>query len=165
MNDRKTKLLPPGTFGGRDANKAFVLTEMDAMRAERWGRRALQLLAGSLPLSADLGSEGMAAVAAIGFSTVGNMTGTEADALLDDLLACVQFLPDPKQPDMRSVIVEGVISEPMTVLRLRKEAFDIHTNFSEAAAPFISAMATLLALKLTDIKTYLQRAASSSADG
>jgi hypothetical protein len=165
MSDRKTKFLPAGTFSGRDAGKAFLITEMSALKAERWGVRATQAVAKAIPLSADIGSEGLAAMAAIGIAALSNIPRDECDDLLDDLLRCVRVVPDPKQPTMTADWLEESFSEAETVAKLRLEAFNLHVNFSATAGPFISALASWMGLKVMSIKTSLELAVSSSGAG
>jgi hypothetical protein len=122
------------TFG-RDQNKRFVITEMAAIKAERWAYRALLALAhagAELPEEAVQG--GMAAIARAGVAALQSLDYKEAAPLLDEMLTCVRVMPDPKNPEFTRPLVmnemEGDdIEEIQTLLELRRRIFDLHTNF------------------------------------
>lgn len=130
------------TAEGRDKGKQYLLTEMSATAAERWAAKAFLGLARSgLEVPEDLASLGLAGIAMIGFRAIGGMQFAEAQALLDEMFGCVQMIPDPSRPEVTRKLVEDDIEEVATRLRLRKEIFGLHVDFSSAGARLTSASA------------------------
>lgn len=135
---RKTKTITiPGAKsdvqGERDNGKTFLITEMAAGPAERWADRSLILLAHARTAS----SSGMAGIAEI-TPILGGIEFAQLAPLMDELLACVRVVPDPKRPAFTRVLedngLEGDdIEEAATRQLLRREVLDLHVNFSLAA--------------------------------
>lgn len=131
---RKTKLYKV-TTEGRDFGKMFALIEMPAMKAERWALRALLALAHSgvdLPEGAQ--GAGMASIAHAGLKALNNLDYAEVEPLLNEMWDCVRIIPDPKSPEFtRPLMMHGIegddIEEIATILNLRQEVFDLHTDF------------------------------------
>jgi hypothetical protein len=124
------------TDEGRDLGKAFVLTEMSATQAERWGMRAMMaLLKGDVELPEDAISGGLQALAAAGFKAFGKIDYADAAPLLDEMMTCVTFMPDPARPQVVRRLMDDDIEEVVTRLRLRAEIFKLHVSFSAAGAP------------------------------
>jgi hypothetical protein len=118
----------------RDDGKVFVIREMSAERAERWAIRALLALGQSgvsIPDSADDGA--MAALA--NFNILKELTKIDylsAEPLLNEMLDCIHFQPDPKNPAVTRPFLrgdDGEIEEVKTLLKLRSEIFKLHVNF------------------------------------
>lgn len=131
---RKTEIVQIGT-DDRDKGKRFVLTEMPALKAERWAIRALLALSHSgVDLGPDARTGGMAALAAAGLKALHNLDFAEAQPLLDEMWDCVQIMADPKRPDILRRLqlneMEGDdIEEISTVWLLRERIFNLHTAF------------------------------------
>lgn len=130
---------------GRDKGKTFVLNEMPATQAEKWAARALLAMAKSgVEVPDDIASSGLAGVAAMGIKALGGMSFEDAEPLLDEMFAMVSFIPDPARPTIKrgyggiGPMIEDDIEEISTRLRLRKELFFLHTNFSSLVAGSIS---------------------------
>lgn len=132
---RKTKLvIIPSTPPSRDAGKAFLVTEMDAVRAEKWATRALLALASSgVDIPPEVIKAGAAALMAAGFRALLTMGFADAEPLLDEMLSCVVIVPDRSKPDVTRNIDADDIEEVSTLLLLRSEVIEIHTGFSPAA--------------------------------
>lgn len=132
---RKTKIVTISPDGRRDANKQFLITEKSAAESEKWAVRLISGLANSgMDIGPEIVSLGMGAVAAIGLKGVLTMSVAETEGLLDEMMQCVQILPDPKnRPDLARKIDDEDIEEVTTRLLLRSEVFEIHTGFSPAA--------------------------------
>lgn len=130
---RKTKSVTI-TAEGRDKGRIYFLTEMPAAQAEKWGMRAIFLAARSgadLPDAASTG--GIAAVAQLGVQALlGGVQFGELEPLLDQLMACVQFCPDPSRPEAPRLgpLLPGEIDETSTYALLRMEVFNLHAGFS-----------------------------------
>jgi hypothetical protein len=118
--------------GGRDNGKVFIITEMSAARAEKWGMRAVMALSNSganLPDDAHLG--GMASIAAVGLEALTRLRFSDAEELLDEMMACIAIQPDPQYETTRPLIDDDT-EEIATRLRLRKEVLELHLGFSLA---------------------------------
>jgi hypothetical protein len=131
--DRKVKVVVIET-PGRDRGKAFRITEMAALRAERWAVRAFHLImkAGG---QADgyVPGAGWEQLALAGFNSFGKIDPDVAQPLWDELLTCVSKVENPNYPDVVRPLVESDMSEVATIVQLKLEAFNIHANFSTAA--------------------------------
>lgn len=141
------------TDEGRDQGKVFVLTEMPASQAEKWGMRVLCILLGSgVQVPPDLANAGMAGVAMIGFANLlrgGVLEFPQLEPLLDQMMTCVSMRPDPAHPEIVRPLIEEDIDEIPTRLRLRAEVFALHTGFSSAAALWESVRSTTAAASKT----------------
>ena len=128
----------PAEWGGRDANKNFLITEMPATQAETWGWRALLLLRGSGERMPDnVQGLGMVGVAVLGINVFlrGEMSFTNLEPLLDEMMTCVKIVRDPRHPNVATDIVADIdIEEVQTRLWLRSEVLKLHTGFSPADA-------------------------------
>ena len=133
---RKTKrIVVQPTLDGknRDAGKTFEITEMSAVRAEKWATRALSAMMNSgANIPVEVVQLGMGALAAVGLQALLVVSFAEAEPLLDEMLQCVEILPDPKNPAVRRPFDPDDIEEVSTILLLRSEVFEIHTGFSIA---------------------------------
>lgn len=136
---RKTQIVAIGPEGGRDAGKSFLLTEMAARPAEKWATRAfLALSRAGIDIPEDIAQQGIAGLAIVGFKMLGGMSFQDAEPLLDEMMACVQFLPNPATLQPRPLVDNGTegddIEEVQTRIRLRAEVFTLHTGFTFADA-------------------------------
>lgn len=126
---RKTKVITIDTED-RDKGKQFFITEMDAWKAEKWALRAVTILINSgVDIPEGAAQSGMAGMAAIGLNALHGLDFKVAEPLIDELLECVAFIP-PATPEMRFKDLKNHVEEVKTFLRLRAEAFLIHTDFS-----------------------------------
>lgn len=127
---RRTKLVEI-TADNRDKGKKFLITEMDSEQAEWWAFRVLQSAIKGNPdigklTSAESGMPLME-MARVGFAALGGLAPEDAKPLLDQMMSCVKVsLPGGSARDMIST---EEIEEVSTRLLLRKEVFQIHTDF------------------------------------
>lgn len=129
----RKKELVEITDEGRDKGKVFVVTEMDADRAERWAARAFFALANSgAAIPQEWQNGGMAAIATIGLTGLQGLPYAAAEPLLDDLMACCQFMPDRSKPLVLMDDLGNHVEEVRTRLYLKLRAFVLHTGFSWA---------------------------------
>lgn len=127
------------TDAGRDQGKAFQLKEMDAFAAEQWAIRGFfALMNAGIDVPANIADMGFAGIAVIGVSALGRVPYEAAKPLLDDMLGCVQIIPDPSKPNVVRALIESDIEEVKTLLKLRKAVFDLHVDFLTDAAPSTS---------------------------
>lgn len=129
---RKT-LTITGTVG-RDAGKTYLLTEMSASRAEKLAARALLALTrAGVDIPDDLLELGFSALVALGLRQFGKLAYEDAEPLLDEMLGCVQFVPDVGKMMVTRPLIEDDIEELATRLFLRSEVVALHVGFSIAA--------------------------------
>jgi hypothetical protein len=120
---------------GRDLGKVFVLTEMDASRAEAWALRALlALMTNGVDMPPGFENTGMAGVAQMGLKALAGLRWEVAAPLLEEMWSCVQIMPDPSKPHVVRNLIESDIEEVMTRVKLRSEVWELHTGFSIAGA-------------------------------
>lgn len=118
---------------GRDKGKHFIIEEMPASQAEEWALRAFLALSNAgIEVPDDLAAAGLAGLAVIGLRALGRVRFEDAKPLLDQMMSCVQAMPDPKTPTIIRGLVETDIEEMQTRLWLRGEVFELHTGFSLA---------------------------------
>lgn len=132
---RKTETVTI-TAEGRDKGKVFVITEMPALKAERWAFRALLALAhAGVELPEGAAQSGMAGFARAGLDALNNLKYDEVSPLLDEMWTCVQIIPDPqKNPGfVRALVIRETegddIEEVSTGFTLRERIFRLHTSF------------------------------------
>lgn len=120
---------------GRDKDKAFFITEQPSAQAEEWAFRVFMAMAkGGAQLPDNVQEQGFAGLMLMGLrSLLAGISFDDAKPLLDEMMSCVQVIPNPAQPQIMRPLIAEDIEEVTTRLRLRKEVFDLHTNFSETA--------------------------------
>lgn len=122
---------------GRDKGKTFVITEMSAMRAEKWATRAfLALGRAGVEVPDGLADAGIAGLAVLGLRALASLRFEDAEPLLDEMFARVQIMPDPRNPETVRSVMEDEVEEVSTILKLRAEALDLHMGFSFAGDVF-----------------------------
>lgn len=123
---------------GRDAGKVFRLTEMSALAAEKWAARAILALGRSgVDIDDEFRQAGTAAIITVGLRAFVGIDFADAEPLMDEMMACVEFVPDPQRPDVRRKIIsgeDGDIDEVETLVFLRGELMELHTGFTVRAA-------------------------------
>jgi hypothetical protein len=131
---RKTKVVVIQADGGRDKGKTFLLTEMDADRAERWATQAFFAVSSNgVDVPPEVMQLGMGALVAVGVRAILTAKFEDAWPLLDDMMTCVTVIPDPTRPALTRPLDKDDIEEVTTRLLLRSEVFELHTGFSVAA--------------------------------
>lgn len=118
---------------GRDKGKHFVITEMSAVRAEKWATRALLAIGrAGVDMPDDLAQAGMAAIAYAGLKAITSCAFDDAEPLLDEMMECVTIKPDPANSFTRKTIEED-FEEVATLVQLRDKVLQVHVGFSIAA--------------------------------
>ncbi|QIC87507.1 hypothetical protein F0336_14055 [Serratia liquefaciens] len=119
---------------GRDEGKVFFIQEMPASKAEAWAIRcALAMAKGGVELPENFADLGMAGLAKVGLGLLAKVPFEEAKPLLDEIMTCVQFVPDPQNHAVKRHLIESDIEEVGTRLKLRAEVFNLHVDFITAA--------------------------------
>lgn len=122
------------TDENRDAGKVFLITEMPASQGESWAFRAiLALIANGTELPEGFENSGMAGMAEIGIKALSGLKWEVAEPLLNEMMDCVQIIPDPAKPIVFRKLIESDIEEIMTRVKLRMEVWTLHTDFLKAA--------------------------------
>jgi hypothetical protein len=117
---------------GRDKTKTYRLTEMDAIKAEKWAIRCIMAMGkGGVTIPEEL-PRSMAGIALLGLGALLKMNYEDAEPLLDEMFACVQIVTSSGA--VRPATFDGDIEEVATRFQLRKEVFELHTGFFERAA-------------------------------
>jgi len=131
---------------GRDAGKAFLLTEMGARPAHKWATRAIFAVMNAgieVPEEyADAGFAGLAAAVSSGdtqllvmfIRTLGKLDVAVSMPLLDELLDCVEVVPDPSKPHVKRKLFDEDVEEPVTFFALQKEVLVLHMGFFTTGA-------------------------------
>lgn len=134
MARKEATVTIPASAGNRDAGKTFHLTEMPAAKAEKWATRALLALSRSgVDLDPDILKSGIAGIAVAGIRAITSIAFFDAEPLLDEMLTCVEVIPDPTKPMIRRPLVDNDVDEVSTLLLLRSEVINLHVGFSITA--------------------------------
>jgi hypothetical protein len=132
---RKKEVFVPTDGRDKEKGQHYILHEMPALKAERWALRALLALAhAGAEIPDDAAGAGMAAIAHAGFQSLKALKYEEAQPLLDEMLSCIEVVPDPKSPNITRPPVmnemEGDDIEEITTLwQIRERIFRLHTAF------------------------------------
>ena len=118
---------------GRDKGRVFLITEMPAAHADNWAMRALIALAnGGVDLGDLSPQQGMMGMVGATLGALGKVKPEDAIPLLNELLDCVQIIPEGGRP--RALNLDfGDVEDFTTLWRLRKEVFALHTDFLQHA--------------------------------
>lgn len=128
----------------RDHGKNFLIVEKSAFDTEKWAARALLALSRSgVEVPDDAIEAGALGVLIAGIGGMQRMRYEDAEPLLEEMLTCISFVPDPNKidpvtgrPITRPLVRSdegGDVEEVSTLLRLRGEALDLHLGFSVTA--------------------------------
>lgn len=120
---------------GRDMGKVFFIREMAASQAEWWAIRAgLAMAKNGVNLPDNFSDMGMAGMAKVGLEMVAQISPDEARPLLDELMKCIQAVPDPANQSIKRALIDDDTEEVMTRLKLRSEVFKLHVDFFATVA-------------------------------
>jgi hypothetical protein len=126
---RKT-LTYTETADNRDKGKVFKLEEMSADQAEAWALKAFfAIMNAGIDVPDNLADLGFAGIATAGLNALGKVDYETARPLLDEMMTCIQIIPDPAKPNVARALFPGDIEEVATKLKLRKAVFDLHVAF------------------------------------
>lgn len=115
---------------GRDKGKMFKLVESPAAVADEWALELIfEMMNAGVELPDDIQEMGMAGVAMVGFSSIGKIPYSKAKPLVEMLLSCVSFIPEPNDSKTVRKLFPEDIEEVVTFYQLRKAVFSLHTGF------------------------------------
>ena len=118
------------TADNRDKGKVFKLEEMSADQAEAWALKAFfAIMNAGIEVPDNLADLGFAGIATAGLNALGKVDYETARPLLDEMMTCIQIIPDPAKPNVARALFPGDIEEVATKLKLRKAVFDLHVAF------------------------------------
>jgi hypothetical protein len=120
----------------RDRGKTFLITEMPARKAESWAMRAIiALMANNADLPEGFEHAGMAGMAEVGMRALTGLKWDVVEPLMEEMMQCVEYIPDPSKMYRKRKIIDEDIEEIMTRINLRAEVWKLHTDFLKAVAP------------------------------
>lgn len=125
---------------GRDRGKVYVITEMPAAQAEMWAVRAFNGLArANVEIPDTVVGAGIVGVWIMGVKMLFAMDFAVCRDLLDEMMACVEHVPNPQTPEVRRKLVGNLAiptdtEEVATRIKLREEVFALHVGFTPAEA-------------------------------
>lgn len=124
------------TADGRDKGKAFLITEMSSAQSEEWAARALfTAMNCGVEVPDDLLSAGLAGLSALGIKSLTKVPFDMVKPLYDEMMTCVQIIPDRANPNFVRPLIDDDIEEVGTRLMLRKATLTLHMDFFRVAAP------------------------------
>lgn len=119
--------------GSRDHKKTYRLTEMPVLQSEKWAARAILALGQSgVDVPDEFRQRGMDAIVTVGLKALVGIEFAAAETLMDEMLECVTFVPDPRNPESRKLF-PGDVEELATLAFLRGELMELHTGFTVRA--------------------------------
>lgn len=114
---------------GRDKGKKFLLTEMPVAQIDNWAMRLLlALMSDGIDVPSHDPQGGMLSLAKTAFETLGKLPHDITIPLLNELLGCVEIIPDGGKPRPLALDLNDV-QDFTTLWKLRKEVFQLHIDF------------------------------------
>jgi hypothetical protein len=134
---RKTKIIPIEAVEGvenRDEGKNFLITEKPAIQAKKWADRFFAAMdTKQMIIPPGISALGMVGVYLLAVNTMSGAPWGDVEKLMDELLDCVQFVPEPPLVP-RALVREVDFEEMATINRLCWEVIALHGNFTLADA-------------------------------
>jgi hypothetical protein len=135
------------TDDNRDKGRTYHIQEMSARRTEAWAAKILlALMAANVELPDDLDNLSSAHLAQMGMKALTGLSWPVLEPILDEMLQCVSFKPDPvKKPGFTRMLQDVDIEEVTTLVKLRAEVWNLHMGFLMAVAPSLKERMTAVA--------------------
>lgn len=133
MSTLKTKIInipsqKEGERENRDAGKSFLLTEMPALKAEKWARRAVGAMSRQdLNVADEFGKLGMLGFYLLGLQALAGGNMNVVDGLMDEMLPQIKIIES--ESVARPLGGDNDIWELSTLYILRKELIELHMGF------------------------------------
>jgi hypothetical protein len=137
----RNKIVPiptpgPGERENRDAGRSYLITEMPALKAERWARHAIGAMSRQdLNVREEFGKLGMLGFYLLGLQALAGGDMPAVDELMDEMLTCIKIIESPTV--LRPLGGDGDIWEVSTIYLLRKELIELHMGFTFAELALI----------------------------
>lgn len=136
---RKTKVVRAEHGRDLEAGRVFLITEMPAAQAEKFGARAWLAIAHSqVDIPEGFENAGWAGLAFVSLRALNGAPWAEVEPLMDEMMGCVRIIRDERNPELVFPLLQDEIEEVATRLLLRKEIIDLHTGFFTVGAPWTS---------------------------
>ncbi len=133
---------------GRDFGKIFQITEMSATSGELWAMRAFMAMAkGGMDIPDNIRDLGIIGLFKMGIEGFAKAPFEVVSPLLDELMQCIRIIPSASNPGVVRSLVEDDIEEIITRLKLKKEAFLLHVDFTKAVDKLTSATSAASGLR------------------
>lgn len=132
----KSKIVPiPAQVEGekinRDAGRSYLLSEMPALKAERWARHAFAAMnRNDLDVRGTVGDLGMLGFYLVGLQALAGGKILEVDDLMDEMLDHIKIVESENVA--RPIKGDGDVWEITTLYTLRKELIELHMGFTFA---------------------------------
>lgn len=118
------------TAEGRDKGRQYLLTEMPALKAERWARRAVMAMSRQeLDIRAEVAALGMWGFVLGGMQALAAGDVDQVDQLMDEMLPQIQIV---EEKITRPIQGDGDVWEIATYKTLRQELIELHLGFTLA---------------------------------
>lgn len=115
---------------GRDEGKHFLITEKDAFSAEKWAMRVtMAAMAAGVEVPDKSELQGAGGLISLALNLLARVKWETAEPLLDEMMQCVEFIPDPLKPFVKNAFLSTAIEEVQTIVELRREIIALHTDF------------------------------------
>ena len=126
---------------GRDKGKNFLITEFDTFTVSKFVDRIFfEMMNAGIEIPEDVQDMGIAGLLMVGMESLKKIPYERAEPLLDKLMECVVYVPELNVPTITrgpngtaGKFLETDIEEFVTVMKLRKAVYDLHTDFLRAA--------------------------------
>ncbi len=113
------------TLDDAGTERSFEIVKMDAFKAERWYLRALVLVSGIFADGESLGKGNAESV----LKALSLVDYEKAEPLLRELLECCFFVDGNLKKAITPNTAHGLIQSPVTLTKLRIEAFKANFGF------------------------------------
>lgn len=124
------KVIDVSGFKGRDEGKVFRITEMSAMDGFKFSFKVFHGMArGGVQVPDNAQQLGIVALLNIGLSGIACIPHDECLSLIEDLMGCIQIIPDSGNLDVARRLVLSDFEESGTIRKLLMEAFKLHADF------------------------------------
>lgn len=118
------------TAEGRDKGRQYVLTEMPALKAERWARHVIMAMSRQdLEIRQEIAALGMYGLIIGGFQALAGGDMAAVDTLMAEMLPQISIVEDKV---IRPIGADGDVWEIWTLKQLRQELIELHMGFTFA---------------------------------
>lgn len=119
--------------GKRDKGKLFIIEEMPCQQAEKWAIKIfLALGKAGITIPENIVEMGLPGLAIMGFKALHGLRFEDAEPILDEMMQYIRIRPDKAHPQVERELLDGDVEEITTMLKLRKEIFNLNIDFFAA---------------------------------
>jgi hypothetical protein len=118
------------TAEGRDKGRKYLLTEMPALKAERWARHAIMAMnRKDLDIASEVAALGMWGFVLGGLQALAGGDVAAVDNLMDEMIPQIQII---EEHTTRPIKGDNDVWEILTWKTLRQELIELHISFTFA---------------------------------